>query len=116
MKEKTKGRLALLGLLSIIIFIIYILVFVYAPIQEAYMLERFKDNQIIKRGVIILVEPNKAVYFKDGSIMKEWQREDYKEFRKHIGMEITITYGEIDDYTLEDGKRKLFKIVETHLR
>jgi len=113
MKEKTKGILVLLCLILIVIFLIYLLVFVMLPEQEAYKLKRFKDNQDIKRGVIILVEPDEAVYFKDGSIMKQWQREDYAEFRKHIGMEVTITYGEIDDYTFEDGERKLFKIVET---
>ena len=113
MKDETKLKLLFITAVATLFFVLYISLFVMLPGYESAKLEVFKDNKEMKRGVIILVIPNDAVYFKDGSIMKQWQREDYGEFRKHIGMEVTITYGELEKYTMDYGGKKLFSIVET---
>jgi len=112
LKDENKAKvLAILCIIGLF-FIICFLFFVVSPEYDAIKLKEFENNQEMKRGVILLVIPNDAVYFKDGSIMKLWQRGDYDEFRNYIGMEVTITYGEIKNFDYVE-ERKLFKIVET---
>ena len=112
MKDENKAKVMVVMCVVGLVVIIYFSFFVILPKHDAFKLEEFRNNQEMKRGVIILVIPNDAVYFEDGSIMKYWQREDYDEFRKYIGAEVTLTYGELKNFDYVE-ERKLFKIVET---
>ena len=111
MKKENK-----IGLLSVIGLVVLILIFVFIilPAQESTRLNVFKNNKVTKIGKIILVVPNeKKIYFEDGIILNNWQREDCSKFLNYINKEVRIVYGELkicNDCSADE--RMLFKIIE----
>ena len=116
MNDDMKIKLVLLGATITTLFLLFRMLFVVSPELERAIEEEYEENQEMKRGIIILVVPDEAVYFKDGDIMKGWKSEDYAQFRMHIGMEVTITYGTLGSFSGSYGSKKLFSIVETPYR
>ena len=95
---KKENWLLLVASLSVILSLAYAALTIEEPEPEQKML----------RGYIMHVDMGEAVYFKDGTILKEFREKDYVMFLGHDDKEITITYDE--DWF---GGKELIRIVET---